>query len=612
MRRVLPSLLVSCGLLVGAGASAEWGDIVVDVNADHPVAVSQQLEDHGEFQRLEIVLTNTGPETLTISDIKIQVPLLDAVEDSMELVYGSSCMGRRPMLRHTVGNPQRKSESFMYAMLQLADNQYSFVGSLSWRVFLPVITLEENAFVIRSAGEGKQLKSGERVQYESIVLARPSKWLASLNAFGSAIAKENGIDQLKDVEFKGWATWDYYAKKFTQADVFGNMDQLNELDPECNLVQIDGGWWTERGDYMTPRPNLPGGVKAIADRIRAEGKIPGLHFDGARGEKVSQIYRTNPDFFLHDEHGEVVSSRKTNNATGASIDMIYFDYSHPGARAYIAECIRTMKEEWGIRYFKVDFLRYGIEKDVRKDLPNLGKIQAYDSSLTSLERFRLGMQTMRDAIGEENYFLGCSAVFGPCIGFVDGMRTGGDVHPRYEAFPERCLANGGNFYLSGKVYNGDCDYLVFREAADEDDTVSPESKKSGGSLALNEASMWADFNKIYGRTRLQSDNLMTLRDERKALVKDVFDWPAVDETIPLDFWQHGKDKHDGYELLLARRGEEIFLGVFNWSDAAKTYQIPAFGRGPSEATLEARHSMVIPYDGKLAFDQLAQQIISAQ
>jgi alpha-galactosidase len=63
---------------------------------------------------------------------------------------------------------------------------------------------------------------------------------------------------------------------------------------------------------------------------------------------------------------------------------------------------------------------------------------------------------------------------------------------------------------------------VFRAAADEDEKVSQEVVKRGGSLTMHEARMWADVNKLYGTCRLSSDNLTTLRPERQALVKEVF------------------------------------------------------------------------------------------
>ena len=121
--------------------------------------------------------------------------------------------------------------------------------------------------------------------------------------------------------------------------------------------------------------------------------------------------------------------------------------------------------------------------------------------------------------------------------------------------------------------------------------------------------MWADFNKLYGTARLHSDNLMTLRPERQALVKEVFAYPAMDETVPLDFWKHGKSKGDGFELLLARKGKEVYLGLFNWADTPKEYAVPAFGKS-EPIKLAGRHSVILKYDGKESFAQLCQKLQS--
>ena len=604
------SPLLGCALCLAPTVFAQldakdWKGIAIDVAADHPVTIGHRLVPAADgFQRLEISLTNDGAETLTIDSIEVSVPLAMSLSDEMEMLYGSSCMGRRPLLRHAVGEQGRRSYSYMYGMIQLSEDAYVLAGSLSWRTFLPVFSLEGNTFQIRSEGEGKQLRPGESVPYERIVLRIASDWQTLLESLGQAIAVENGIGELKDVEFKGWATWDYYGRIFTVDDILGNLREMKALYPAANLIQIDGGWWTERGDYMSIRDDLPGGIKALADRINAQGMTAGLHFDGFRGDQASEIYRTHPEYFLHDQDGEVIVETKA--LADREMNYIYFDYSHPGARAHIARCVEAMKE-WGIRYFKVDFMRYGLESEVREAHPDVKKIIAHDPSLTGVERFRLGMKTIREAIGEENYFLGCSAVFGPTIGFVDGMRTGGDIHPRYEAFPERSLANTGNFYLAGTVYHGDCDYLVFREAADEDETIFKSNHKYGGSLSLNEARTWADYNKLFGNARLHSDNLMSLRPERKALVKEVMEWPAMDETVPLDVWQHATDKMDGFERLLARQGDDIYLGIFNWGDGAKAYDLSAFGE-KAPLRLDGRHSKIVKYKGSKSFAELCREL----
>jgi len=602
---VFASLLLA---QIAGAADTSWPDIQVDVKASQSVATTQSLKEEANgFQRLAITLSNEGKQPLTIEKITVRIPLAEKLTKDQELIYGGSCMGRTPMLRENVGSQTKKSSSHMYEMLRLSDGKYLFAGSLSWRIFLPNFTLNDGGIEIWSHGEGKQLKPGQTIQYEQIVLKRSGDWLALLDQFGAAIAVENGISKLKPADYKGGATWDYYGRVFTDKDVYKNMDALNKLAPEANMVQIDGGWWIERGDYQTVRSNLPGGIKAIVSRIKSEGKTPGLHFDGFRGDAASEICKAHPEYFLHDQDGKMIVEVK--EMPDKVMKYTYFDYSHPGARAHIAECIRNMKENWGVTYFKVDFMRYGLENDIKLKKKHVKSIKAHDPTITGVERFRLGMQAMREAMGPDSYFLGCSAVFGPCIGFVDGMRTGGDIHPRYEAFPERSLANLGNFYLSGKVFNGDADYVVFREAIDEDESVSKEDVKHGGSMTLNEAQMWADFNKIYGVTRLSSDNLMTLRPERQALVKEVFQYPAMDETVPLDLWKHGKNKGDGFELALARKGNEVYLGVFNWGDAPKEYDVTAFGKA-EPVKLDGRHSVILKYEGKDSFAQLCEKLKS--
>jgi len=601
------AVTVLCAGSFSLAAAPAWPGIKVEVKADQPVTTAQSLKQQADgFHRLAITLSNQGKQPLTIEKITIHIPVAERLTDNLEMLYGGSCMGQTPLLRQNVGMQTKLSSSHMYEMVRLADGQYLFAGSLSWRIFLPNFTLKNSAIEIWSNGEGKQLKPGETIQYEQIVLRRAGNWLDVLNQFGTAIAKENGITKLKPADFKGWATWDYYAYVFSADDIYNNLEKLKKLSYAANLVQIDAGWYSARGDY-TVRTNLAGSMKEIADRIKAAGMTPGIWIDGFRANSTSEVCKKHPEYFLHDQDGNLII--EVRRKEGTDRDRVYFDYSHPGARAHMAECIRVIKQEWGFPYLKIDFMRYGLNQDIMRNKPAVKSIKTYDPTITDVERMRLGLKTLRDTVGPENYLLGCSAVFGPCIGFVDGMRTGGDISPRYESFPERCLANLGHFYLSGKVFNGDADYLVFREAIDEDEKVSKEGVKHGGSMTMNEAQMWADFNKLYGNCRLSGDNLMTLRPERQALVKEVFQYPPMDETVPLDLWRHATHKGDGFEQVLARKGKEIYLGVFNWSDTPKDYAMAAFGKS-EPVKLAGRHSVILKYDGKDSFAQLCQKLQS--
>ncbi len=601
-------------LVLGASGNLDWKNITVEVFADQAVAVEQRIKSGQDgFSHMEVFFSNEGTSPLSIDSVEVTIPFLSPLPGATEVLYGSSCMGRRPLLRTNVGNRGPRTYSFMFNLLRLPADQYLMVGSLSWRIFMPVMSASETGFHIRSDGEGRQLQPGETIAYEKLTFKRSHNWVDLLQEFGRAIAAENGIESVWDVEFTGWATWDYYSRLFQTEDVLSNMARVDELYPAEHLIQMDGGWWTERGDYTSVREDLEGGIKAISEAIVAAGNIPGLHFDGFRGDLDSEIYREHPEYFLHDVDGNVIVEPVPH--FDRKMNYIYFDYSHPGARQHIAECIRVMREEWGITYFKVDFLRFGLESEIRRQLRmrgiEMGKVAAHDPTISGVERFRLGIETIQQAIGGENYFLGCSSVFGPAIGFVDGMRTGADIHPTFDAFRDRTLTNSGNFYLDGTVFRADVDYLVFREGEDEDDRVSRAPHKYGNVTPMNEARTWSHYNKLVGNVRLASDNLNLLRDERKALIREAFDWPAADESVPLDVWTRASDRNDGFEWILSRSGDEIFLGLFNWSDEPKEYDVTHFGlRQP--VVLEPRHSTILIYQGQDSFRELAARLQTAK
>ena len=594
-----------CVGTVIASITSPLPEVNIDVKGDQAVTTEHTLTtDADGFQRLNITLSNRGQKPLKIESIEVRLKTPERLTDDLEILYGGSCMGQTPILRQSIGKQTTLSSSHMFEMVRLNNGQYLLVGSLSWRTFMPNFVVSEGSLVIRSNGEGKQIMPGKSIQYERIVLRRSGNWIDLLNQFGTAIANENGIKKLKDVDFKGWATWDYYAYVFSAADIYQNMEALKKLDSGANLIQIDAGWYTVRGDYKV-RPDLVANMKEISDRIKASGMTPGIWIDGFRANSTSEVCINHPEYCLHDQDGKmIIEVRRTE---GTDRDRVYFDYSHPGARAHIAERIRAIVKDYGFPYVKIDFMRFGLNQEILRNKPTVKSIKAHDPTITDVERTRLGLQAMREAVGPENYLLGCSAVFGPCIGFVDGMRTGGDVSPNYEAFPERSLANLGHFYLSGKVFNGDIDYLTFRAAADEDEKVSQEKTKRGGTLTMNEIQMWADLNKLYGNCRLNSDNLQLLRPDRQALVKEVFQFPAMDEAVPLDLWQHATSNGDGFELILARKGTEIHLGVFNWKDAPKEYTLEKFGKS-EPVRLAGRHSVILKYDGKESFAELSRML----
>lgn len=87
------------------------------------------------------------------------------------------------------------------------------------------------------------------------------------------------------------------------------------------------------------------------------------------------------------------------------------------------------------------------------------------------------------------------------------------------------------------------------------------------------------------------------------------EWPGIKVHVEASKPVTAANKGDGFELVITREEEEIHLGVFNWSDSPKEYELAAFGK-PEPVRLEARHSLILKYDGKDSFEEICQNLLS--
>jgi alpha-galactosidase len=446
-----------------------------------------------------------------------------------------------------------------------------------------------------------------------------------LFSYGKQIAKVLNINPKEIGKWKGWGTWDYFGHDFTIDDIKSNMQQIKALNVGANLIQLDASWWVKRGDYLETRANLPGGMKGVAKLIADNGFVPGLHLDGFRGISESNVYKDHPDWFLKDQNGSTIFGAYSRNGIGEK--RVYFDYSNPAACAYIRNVLKTMTTDWGYKYIKIDFLWYGLNRNIlaqQKDT-NLLKIVAFDTTMTSMERSRAGLKAMREGIGDA-FFLGCSSVFGPNYGLVDGLRTGPDINPRFESYRTHALQNAGNFFLNKTVVQNDADYIVVRNKDDEDSRRAQGRNKFGGDVTLNEAAMWADYLTLFGGIKLASDDLNLLRPERKALVKKALSIESAERFVPIDLWDRARNPDDAFSIMLGTNKQGVFLALFNWNKEPlgikltniSTKNVKMLSANSTnfilkdkslETKLKGRTSVIFQLGKKEEFDKIRKQIM---
>lgn len=542
---------------------------------------SKVIIEEGESGQkyIRISLTNKGVQTDYINSVEIAISQPPIIEDA-KLLFGGTCMGRTPLKQSIASDSLSNSDTFL--MIKHNENRFSQVGVLTWNAFLPYIHYNvKKGIVITANGENKPINPGETLEFEKLVLSESDSWQDIMLNYGKEIAKEHKIKTKDLVYFKGWSTWDYYGRIYSTKDIIENIDQLTTDGLDANIIQIDGGWWTARGDYLSVRKNLQGGMKAIADYAKLKGYRAGIHLDGFRGDKNSVLYRTHPDWFLKDQDGEVICQEIDKGDT--YMQYIYFDYSNPEVCEYMKNVLRTIHKDWGYSYFKIDFMRYGLlESILAEHGSNFGlrknpvtKVIAFNNSMTSIERTRAGLKAMREGMGDA-FFLGCSAIFGPTFGIVDGLRTGADICPTFDYYEACSLQNAGNFYLNKSVVQNDADYLVVRNKDDEESERAWGTNKFGGNTTLDEAKMWSDYISLFGGPKISSDNLLTLRDERKKLIENAFPIKTATRFIPLDLWDHARNKNDAFNVLLAENEDGVYLSLFNWDNQDKQFLIKGF------------------------------------
>jgi len=621
------SLLAMLTLLLGPLAGAQPADLPYTLEGEGRIIVELRYRDGpAGIRHLEGSLRNTGPTDATFDRLIIDVPWLAQPGAGLLVAAGPATMVSS--LRISAlgdGTPAPTSAAYLQAR---QGDRYALLAIVTGNTFWTRLTCAANGRVaVEIDGEGRRLRPGETVSLETLRLAEGDDWQQQLHDYATELAAARPAPLKPRRVFVGWSTWDYYGRTWRAETLRDHLAQLPRIEPRANLLQIDGGWWPSRGDYTTMRPDLAaaGGMAAFAAEARAAGLTAGLHFDGARGDDRSAIYRAHREYFLHDDRGALVA--RAQRQAGEELRHVFFDYSHPGTLAYLREVTRTMRHAWGYDYLKVDFLIHNLAWHLRQGgiLPAGRRLAPHDPGTTSVERQHLALRAMREGMGDDAWFLGCNPAFNLVAGYFDSFRSSFDIWPNFPQFRINVLANSAAFALHGRIAWADADYQVARSRADQDHTLVPDPTKDAGDLSTAEVAMLTHYLGLFSTAKLNSDNLTILRPERRALFNLMVDLPACERFVPVDLWQHARNPEDACNLMLGEAGGVCHLAVFNWGDEPRTFTVHGLGgfapgllagearaatdtTGAWQITLAGRHSAVFRLPAGAGYDQLRRTL----
>ena len=209
-----------------------------------------------------------------------------------------------------------------------------------------------------------------------------------------------------------WCSWYAYYEQISEELLNKDIKKLRDLP--FDVLQVDDGWQAAVGDWE-PNSKFPSGMRALAAGIHEAGLTPGLWLAPFVVLPDSETATARSQLLLRDSEGQPVIA-------GYNWDTGYFalDLAREDTRAYVAEMMDRVVNDWGFNYLKLDFINAAMVSGVRPD--GVGREEVYRDALSLI----------REVVGDSTYLLGSGAVLIPSLGLLDGIRTGPDVAPIWQ------------------------------------------------------------------------------------------------------------------------------------------------------------------------------------
>lgn len=403
------------------------------------------------------------------------------------------------------------------------------------------------------------LADGASMSSERLMFASGSDYHAQLENYGGAI-RELHHSRIPEENMLGWWSWTAFYMKITEGNTFTNAlweaEHLKSLG--YNWFLFDFGYGFARGDYSTPNASkFPHGIRTEAQEIARHGLTVGVWTAPFEVGERSSIYENHKDWLVHNAQGAPISI--TTDEEIPSEKLFVLDSTHPGAQEFLRQTYRTLAREWGVRYIKLDFMdNTAIEG------------YYYKPHTTALEAQRIGLQVIRDAVGEDVLLdKDGSPMLNP-VGIVDDGRVSQDTGHTFQRSKEAASGIAARYYMHRNFYISDPDaFTVSRQLIEEREIPAP--------LTLNEAQVSIALAAVSGGMYEVGDDLPTLGEDadRVALVTnpDLLQVAKLGRAAtPIDLLTYLPEDEQPSVFLLHEDARQSIFAVFNWTEKPRSHR----------------------------------------
>jgi hypothetical protein len=459
------------------------------------------------------------------------------------------------------------SDRFLTLMNLKAEGAGAKAKIASYAVESTGTTEVQKDFDLKDAPAGDQVelslpvKPGEDMVSERLMFEAGPDYHHQLLAYGDAVRRLHHARVSSETPI-GWWSWTVYYGAINQGEVFANGDWQAEYLKSFGYkyFQIDEGYQYARGEFETPNATqFPDGMRFVGHHLTGEGLTFGLWTAPFEVTTRAWVYEQHKDWLVHNAKGEPIP---IGEVWDQKSDVLYaLDTTHPEAQAYMRDTYRKLVREWGVRFIKLDFM-------------DTSAIEGYHyrPNTTALEAQRIGLQVIRDAVGDEVILdKDGSPMLNP-VGLVDTGRISADTGHSFERTRNAASGIAARFYMQRNFFVNDPD--AFNVTATH--LMERANEKSSISLGAAEASI--ALSAVSGGMYEIGDDMLVLGSEkdRLALVenRELLNMAKVGQaSTPLDLMTYEPEDGQPSIFLLREDRRQAILTVFNWTNTVRSHAL---------------------------------------
>jgi alpha-galactosidase len=417
--------------------------------------------------------------------------------------------------------------------------------------------------------------AGASLGSERLMFAVGTDYHAQLEAYGREVRQLHHARVTAATPI-GWWSWTAYYFGVNQGTMRTNADWLAQNLKQLGYTyfQIDEGYQYARGEYTTADGALfPEGVAHIANAVTRDGLTFGVWTAPFEVSERAWVYQHHKEWLVHNAAGEPIH---IGFVTNGREPLYCLDTTHPGAQEYLRRTYNLLRT-WGVRFIKMDFMDDTAIEGVY-----------FRASTTALEAQRIGLQIIREAVGDEVVLdKDGSPMLNP-VGLVDAGRISQDTGHTFEATRDAASGVAARYYMNRNFFISDPDAFTVSTQ-----TITDQAWHGGQRpLTLDEAKVSIALSAVSGGMFEIGDDLPTLgaSNERVSLVKnaDLLDVARLGRAAtPIDLLSYDARDLQPSVFLLVENPRQALLTLFNWSEQprARVVDLARLGlRGQYRAT----------------------------